>query len=123
MNTTKEMRRYLNQELNELRMQIAQRSDLLVHRAPDAFDNSLLMAARETAMDFLVQRSAKLREVEEALDRIRRGSYGKCEECQSPIGERRLRALPSARACISCQSLFEGQFYEPVRAEQFTQAA
>jgi len=37
-----------------------------------------------------------------ALRRMEEGTYGRCEACQRPIGERRLRALPQAAACVRC---------------------
>jgi DnaK suppressor protein len=43
-------------------------------------------------------------EVEAALLRLDRGSYGACESCGRPIGEARLGARPAARTCIDCAS-------------------
>jgi DnaK suppressor protein len=45
----------------------------------------------------------QLRLVEEALDRLDTGDYGVCLECDEPIAEKRLRALPWARYCVACQ--------------------
>ena len=45
----------------------------------------------------------QLRLVEEALDRLDTGDYGICVECDEPIAEKRLRALPWARYCVTCQ--------------------
>ena len=44
-----------------------------------------------------------LRQVDEALDKIRQDTYGLCESCGEMINERRLEALPFAKLCISCQ--------------------
>jgi len=41
--------------------------------------------------------------VEEALDRVRVGDYGICLGCGDPIPAKRLRAVPWARYCVSCQ--------------------
>jgi DnaK suppressor protein len=46
---------------------------------------------------------ARLREVEEALQRLSRGAYGRCEECGEEIAAKRLQAIPWARCCVSCQ--------------------
>lgn len=48
-----------------------------------------------------------LRQVDEALDKIRRETYGLCESCGGTISERRLEALPFAKLCISCQEAEE----------------
>lgn len=45
----------------------------------------------------------QLRLVEEALDRLDAGDYGICLACEEPIAEKRLRALPWARYCVTCQ--------------------
>ena len=41
--------------------------------------------------------------VEEALDRIKVGDYGFCQACGDPIPGKRLKAVPWARYCITCQ--------------------
>src|SRR5580700_10300304 len=46
-----------------------------------------------------------LREVEEALARVRERSYGICQECEEPISPKRLQALPWAKFCVRCQEL------------------
>ena len=46
-----------------------------------------------------------LREVEDAVRRIDQGVYGICAECEEPISEKRLAALPWARYCVKCQEL------------------
>jgi DnaK suppressor protein len=48
-------------------------------------------------------RAATLARVDEALVRLDAGLYGTCTECESSISERRLRALPFAVRCQSCQ--------------------
>lgn len=48
-----------------------------------------------------------LRSLDEALVRIERGEYGKCEDCGELIGMKRLEAVPGARKCISCKSISE----------------
>jgi len=45
----------------------------------------------------------QLRLVEEAMDRLDAGDYGICLACDEPIAEKRLRALPWARYCVTCQ--------------------
>jgi DnaK suppressor protein len=45
----------------------------------------------------------KLQEVIDALERIEKGTYGICENCNQEISIERLRANPSAKTCIKCQ--------------------
>ena len=44
-----------------------------------------------------------LREIDLALDRIREGTFGRCQECKNWILKDRLRALPHASNCVDCQ--------------------
>ncbi len=44
-----------------------------------------------------------LRKVNEALEMIKKGSYGKCRECQKAIPEKRLLAFPTATKCMGCK--------------------
>ena len=45
-----------------------------------------------------------LRDIEQAMKRIEKGSYGICESCNEEISMRRLRILPYATRCIGCES-------------------
>src|SRR6266704_2306246 len=53
----------------------------------------------------LVQRAKGLLD---ALQRLRVGTYGRCDECEASIPIARLRALPSATTCVRCQVRREG---------------
>lgn len=44
-----------------------------------------------------------LAEIDEALQRMEEGTYGHCEECEDPIGVKRLEIFPTARLCITHQ--------------------
>ncbi|MGA8256249.1 MAG: TraR/DksA C4-type zinc finger protein [Nocardioides sp.] len=43
-----------------------------------------------------------LAEIDEAIRRVDRGTYGVCEICGTAIGAGRLDARPTARTCIGC---------------------
>lgn len=49
----------------------------------------------------------RIRQIDEALRAIDAGSYGYCTICGNMINPLRLRALPSAKTCIRCQSAAE----------------
>jgi DnaK suppressor protein len=48
-----------------------------------------------------------LKNITAALVRLREGDYGICHECEEEISEKRLRALPFATTCLSCQGSAE----------------
>lgn len=41
--------------------------------------------------------------IDEALRRIKDGTYGKCQSCGKDISVARLEAVPHARLCIQCK--------------------
>lgn len=47
--------------------------------------------------------ATRINALTEALERLARGDYGRCEECGGEIEPQRLHALPTARTCINCQ--------------------
>ena len=49
----------------------------------------------------------ELKLIEDSLDRIKRGEYGICIDCNEPISERRLENYPYAARCIVCQEILE----------------
>jgi len=44
----------------------------------------------------------QLKEILEALEKMKTGTYGKCENCKTEISLERLRAYPAAKTCITC---------------------
>jgi len=46
----------------------------------------------------------QLAEVERALDKFDKGTYGTCEICGKPINPERLEALPQALYCMECNA-------------------
>jgi len=54
-----------------------------------------------------VNQRALLTEVQQALERIENGTYGKCVNCGQPIPEKRLEAIPWAALDVKCEELLE----------------
>ncbi len=48
-----------------------------------------------------------LKSIEVALDKIKKGTYGICENCKEDIDKARLEANPSATLCFQCQQTQE----------------
>ncbi len=59
---------------------------------------------RERNLALSAQASAAVEEIDDALRKIDRKTYGGCERCFQPIPKARLRALPFARLCVACKS-------------------
>ncbi len=45
-----------------------------------------------------------LEDIDKALDRINKGTYGVCKYCGRPIDEKRLVARPVASSCVACKT-------------------
>ena len=50
-----------------------------------------------------------LQEIAAALNRIERGTYGRCEECGTEVSRERLQAIPYTRWCVACARRSEGE--------------
>jgi DnaK suppressor protein len=57
---------------------------------------------REITSQILSSRRQALFEIDLALGKISKGTYGLCERCGKPIAKRRLKFLPQARLCMKC---------------------
>jgi DnaK suppressor protein len=47
--------------------------------------------------------------IDEALEKIRNKTYGKCEKCNLKIERARLKVKPYAKLCIKCKEIEERQ--------------
>ena len=59
---------------------------------------------RERNLALSAQASAAVEEIDDAMRKIDRKTYGACERCHQAIPKARLRALPFARLCVACKS-------------------
>lgn len=58
---------------------------------------------QEFTLGIVEQDVETLRDIHDALSRIKDGSFGLCEECLKPVARARLKALPYARLCVDCK--------------------
>lgn len=96
--------RLLKSKRDELMHQLRERrQEVLVERTTED-EGGLASWAQMEHMAFtnIEQGQKTLKEVDAALARVDRGTYGICEGCEQPIPEARLRALPWARFCVQC---------------------
>jgi DnaK suppressor protein len=75
----------------------------------DAVDMSLMDVNQEIALRLGEHESQMVADIDQALLRIKEGSYGTCARCAGPINERRLEAVPTARYDAACQTLVEAE--------------
>jgi RNA polymerase-binding transcription factor DksA len=73
-------------------------SNVPLHPADLGTDNF----EQEFTLGLMQNQEQALTEIADALERIRRGTFGQCEECAAAIPKGRLQALPYARHCVAC---------------------
>lgn len=111
----KQIMKRFEQELHAMAAEVGRhlrekdRVDILVERSAETCEQETLAGQRDMAFQSLGRNSALLREVRAALDRIRDDEYGLCQKCDVAISEARLRAVPYARHCLSCQDRIDHQ--------------
>jgi len=83
----------------------------LVDQAGDERDRelSLLLTDRD---------KEKLFAINEALEKLKEGTYGICEDCGDKVGQGRLKVMPLAKYCVNCQSRIEKEMVLQKKAEE-----
>ena len=69
----------------------------------DEMDVASEHAEAETYARLIEHRWSTQAVLDDALERLRRGLYGVCDECGEEISLERLRVMPFAAYCIDCQ--------------------
>jgi DnaK suppressor protein len=75
----------------------------------DMFADAQVVASRNLDALSYERLSRRARELANALERVREGSYGTCEECGATIPHARRKALPGVTTCVACQERGESQ--------------
>jgi RNA polymerase-binding transcription factor DksA len=87
-----DVQRHLERELDE---RLAVLQDLAPYALPSVDPVAFQTAAAHRAA---------VEQITAALNRLAKGTYGRCTRCGEQITSGRLEALPYAAACIRCQS-------------------
>ena len=104
-------------DINRIRAEIESKRDAIIAkikrlRRDDPFaqtDRALIVDPGTDAADLFGHEQVvvlegkmrdELKEIERALDKVKKGSYGVCEKCGKPIDLARLMAKPTAIYCL-----------------------
>jgi DnaK suppressor protein len=90
--------------LEKVKTNVSSSKEDLPNEVRDSADIASDYYERELAWGLSETERMRLQEVEDALERIESGSYGKCDRCGNLISLPRLEALPFAKLCVDCQS-------------------
>jgi len=81
----------------------------------DEIDLAAGEISRELEANLSMRQQKQVKEIQDALERIKLGEYGLCEECGETIPQQRLRLFPAARLCVRCQE--EADRYNKIKRE------
>lgn len=91
-------------EDNALRLNSKEGAGDLSSHAYHLADHATETQDREQAFHLASREGKFLFYIEEALTRVRNGTFGICMKCQTLIPRARLEAVPTAKMCINCKS-------------------
>ena len=72
----------------------------LADKAANSYTKEFLFGQTNTDRNMLAL-------IDDALVRIKNGTYGICIECEEELAQKRLEAVPWARYCVSCAEKHE----------------
>lgn len=91
-------------EDNSMRLNAKDGAGDLSSHAYHLADHATETQDREQAFHMASREGRYLFYIEEALDRVRAGTYGLCKSCGKIIPKARLEAVPTAKMCIQCKA-------------------
>lgn len=107
----KSIREMLLDMREELAREIARRSRESKGGAAQDIGDILDYVSEERTreLDILLtdREKQKLKQIDDALDRIEENLYGLCEECGVKIPKARLKVVPFAKYCVECKEVIE----------------
>lgn len=94
-------------ELKNNLVKVIDNSHFEIDVAGDSVDKIQGASILRVQNQLLKNNMHKLKLLETAIKQIDTGEYGDCEECNEPIGVKRLEAIPGCTLCISCAEKIE----------------
>lgn len=76
-----------------------------LENAPEDESDEAETGSRLTAIRRVIQE--QLKQVRNALHKLRYGSYSLCDRCGKPIEKERLQVMPEATYCVNCERELE----------------
>ena len=90
----------MRKEIADYRLRASSSSADLVDQAADAYDDNV-------SFEIAANSDQELEQIDSALEKIEKGTYGLCEMCSVTISPSRLKILPFATRCVNCRSNYE----------------
>ncbi len=106
-----EIKKALLEEKSKIETKISEISDadedIVTSEASEDQAQSLADMGNKVALINTLNKN--LEDIESALERISKKTYGICKYCNNPIEEKRLIARPTSSSCLACKQGFTGK--------------
>jgi len=99
-NQLKDRRHHL---LKEVMLRLREFRDSARYRLTDMTDIASNHIDDEIVMSIAQGEAREIEEIDNALNQIKKGKYGVCENCGKKINKQRLMAIPFVRLCLKCK--------------------
>lgn len=83
--------------------ELALEEEFGANNAGDEIDETSRERERQLYLKLKGRNRFYLKKIDDALERINKGTFGECLECGCDIEEKRLEARPTATQCIGCK--------------------
>lgn len=103
--------RQLRAKMSELLPQQRDQRALKIEET-DPFDQIQAATERDVLVGLLNRDAQLCDDLRHAFDLMQEGAYGICEDCEESIPAARLKAIPWARCCVSCQEMRDREVNE-----------
>jgi RNA polymerase-binding protein DksA len=96
----KDRRHYL---LKEVKLRLNEFKNSGADRLTDTADIASNLIEDEIVMSIAQGEAKEIEQIDNALNKIKKGKYGNCESCGKSINKQRLMAIPFVNLCIKCK--------------------
>ncbi len=74
-------------------------------QCPDDMEFAVQTVEQDVNVTTASVRTRMLKQIDHALQRVAGGTYGECQACGEQISSNRLKAVPWAEYCLTCEEL------------------
>ena len=74
-------------------------------KSPDDMEFAVQTVEQDVNVATASVRTRMLKQIDYALERVAGGTYGECQGCGEDISPNRLKAVPWAEYCLTCEEL------------------
>jgi len=100
------IRKHLEEKLSELTMRTKTR-DTAVENCADDNEYASRISEQKINLALHAREALLIGELEETISRVDNWDFGICEDCGEEIAIARIKANPTTRFCVACQSRME----------------